>query len=171
MDITMIDPHPTSPGPVTLPAKGVFRDVSEEARKILSASGRFEALAHGVYLATQGQPHDTLSVVISGTMNVFVHAHADILQVATVMPGETIGEMNILDPMDKASADVVVAEPAVVFTVSREAFQELVRREPAAGLELVTALGRELCQRLRKCSETMLRQTEETRANFRDMDY
>ena len=167
----MSAPLTTATGPVILPATGVFRDVSEHARKMLSGSGRFEALAHGVYLATLGQPHDTLSVVISGSMNVFVHSHADILQVATILPGETVGEMNILDPTDKASADVVVDEPAVVFTVSREAFQELVRRDPATGLELVTALGRELCHRLRKCSETMLRQTEETRANFRDMDY
>jgi CRP-like cAMP-binding protein len=59
----------------------------------------------------------------------------------------------------------------VVFTISREDFQAMVQQDPLVGLELVTALGKELCQRLRQTSETMLRQTETTRANFRDMDY
>ena len=160
-----------SPSPVALPSTGVFGRVGKTALDRLAAAGRFESLSHGVYLATQGQPHDTMSVVISGTMKVYVHAHADILQVATIQAGETVGEMNILDPVDRASADVVIDEPAVVFTITREAFQALVHRDPVIGLELVSALGKELCQRLRKCSETMLRQTEETRANFRDMDY
>jgi len=156
---------------VILPAIGVFEEVSGRSRELLTAAGKFESLAHGAYLATQGEPHHTLSVIISGTMKVFVHAHADILQVATLQAGETVGEMNLLDPVDRASADVVVADPAVVFTISQAAFQEMVNRDPVIGLELVTALGRELCRRLRKTSETMLRQTEETRANFRDMDY
>lgn len=157
--------------PVTLPATGVFKELSDAARQQLTAAGRFESLAHGAYLATQGEPHNTLSVIIAGSMKVFVHAHADILQVAVMKPGETVGEMNLLDPVDRASADVVVAEPSVVFTISQTAFQEVVNRDPIIGLELVTALGRELCRRLRKTSETMLRQTQETRANFRDMDY
>lgn len=156
---------------VILPAIGVFSEVSLKARELLTIAGKFESLAHGAYLATQGEPHHTLSVIISGSMKVFVHAHADILQVATIKAGETVGEMNLLDPVDRASADVVVAEPAVVFTIAQGAFQEMVNRDPLIGLELVTALGRELCRRLRKTSETMLRQTEETRANFRDMDY
>jgi CRP-like cAMP-binding protein len=79
--------------------------------------------------------------------------------------------MNLLDPVARASADVVVGDPSVVFTISREDFQAMVQQDPLAGLELVTALGKELCQRLRQNSETMLRQTETTRANFRDMDY
>jgi CRP-like cAMP-binding protein len=156
---------------VTLPAIGVFKDVSQRARQLLANAGRFESLAHGAYLTTQGQPHDTMSVVIAGSMKVYVHSHADILEVAIVKPGETVGEMNLLDPVARASADVVVGDPSVVFTISREDFQAMVQQDPLAGLELVTALGKELCQRLRQNSETMLRQTETTRANFRDMDY
>lgn len=157
--------------PVTLPATGVFKELSDRARREFTNAGKFESLAHGAYLATQGEPHNTLSVIIAGSMKVFVHAHADILQVAVVKPGETVGEMNLIDHVDRASADVVVAEPSVVFTITQAAFQELVDRDPLIGLELITALSRELCRRLRKTSETMLRQTEETRANFRDMDY
>ena len=161
----------TATGAILLPVTGVFGQASEKARQLLAAAGKFHALPHGHYLATQGQPHDTMSLVIAGTMKVYVHAHADILQVATIGPGETVGEMNLLDPVDRAYADVVIGDPAVVFTITRAAFAELLQRDPAIGLELVTELGRELCQRLRKCSETMLRQTEATRANFRDMDY
>lgn len=167
----MNDENLTSTSAVLLPTTGVFGQASDKARQLLAAAGKFHSLPHGHYLATQGEPHDTMSLVIAGSMKVYVHAHADILQVASVLPGETVGEMNLIDPVDRASADVVIGEPAVVFTITRTAFQELVQRDPAIGLELVTELSRELCQRLRKCSETMLRQTEETRANFRDMDY
>ncbi len=156
---------------ILLPTTGVFGKASEKARQLLAAAGKFQSFSHGHYLATQGEPHDTMSLLIAGTMKVYVHAHADTLQVATIHPGETVGEMNLLDPVDRASADVVIGDPSVVFTITRAAFQELVRRDPEIGLELVSELGRELCQRLRKCSETMLRQAEETRSNFRDMDY
>ncbi len=161
----------TSTTAIFLPTTGVFGKASEKARVLLAAAGKFRSHPHGHYLATQGEPHDTMSLVIAGSMKVYVHAHADTIQVATIGPGETVGEMNLIDPVDRASADVVIDEPAVVFTITRIAFQELVQRDPAVGLELVTELSRELCQRLRKCSETMLRQTEETRSNFRDMDY
>jgi CRP-like cAMP-binding protein len=159
------------PSPVTLPSTGVFKNVSPRALQLLSTAGRFESLAHGAYLVTQGEPHHSMSVVISGSMKVYVRAHADTIQVATIKPGDTVGEMNVIDPLAKASADVVIGEPSVVFTISQKAFEELVQREPLIGLELITALGRELCQRLRKASETLLRQSEETRSNFRDMDY
>ncbi len=154
-----------------LPATGVFGHVSAPARQSLAAAGHFASLPHGAYLATQGEPHHTLSVLLSGTLNIFVHAHADTLHVASIHPGETVGEMNVLDPQERASADVVVAEPALVFSIEREAFQDLVQRDALIGLELVSALGKELCQRLRLASEARLRQTETTRANFRDMDY
>lgn len=154
-----------------LPAAGVFGQVSDQARQALADAGHFETLPHGAYLATQGEPHHTLSVLLGGSLHVFVRAHADTLQVASIHPGETVGEMNVLDPQDRASADVVVAEPALVFSIHREAFHQLVRRSPLLGLELVGALGKELCQRLRQASEARLRQTEATRANFRDMDY
>ena len=169
--LIIMDSNDSPPAPVNLPATGVFREVSHRALQLLSAAGRFESLAHGAYLATQGEPHHSMSVVISGSMKVYVRAHADTIQVATIQPGDTVGEMNVLDPLTKASADVVISGPSVVFTISQQDFDALVQREPLIGLELITALGRELCQRLRKASETLLRQSEETRSNFRDMDY
>lgn len=155
----------------TVPALGIFAGLSERARALLGGAGKFETLEPGVYLAMQGEPHHTMSFVISGSMNVYVHAHADTVNVATIGPGETVGEMNMIDDHGAASADVVVAEPARVFTIAREDFDTLVQREPGVGFEIIRALARELCHRLRKNSEMMLKQAENIKSTFRDMDY
>ena len=92
------------------------------------------------------------------------------MQVAELGPGHTVGEMNLIDP-HKASADVVVVEPASVWTISEEAFRQFVDQDPRAGYAILKLLSRELCRRLRHNNESMLKQIETTRAHFRDNDY
>ena len=49
--------------------------------------------------------------------------------------------------------------------------REFVEADKAAGLAIIRTLARELCQRLRHDSETMLRRADEMRSKFLDMDY
>ena len=154
----------------TLPAIGRLKDLDEAIRHELAMAGQFEKLEVGTFLARQGQAHHALSVVLSGKVSVSCHAHGDYIQLATLGPGETVGEMNIIDP-HKASADVAVVERAIIWTITETEFEALVERNPRTGYRILKFLGRQLCQRLRVSSEKMLRQAEATRNYFLDQDY
>ena len=160
-----------NPAPAaSLPAVGLLAELSEDVRARLAEAGVIEELPVDAYLVSQGQPHDDLTFIISGKLKVTAHAHGDTVQLAEIGPGHTVGEMNVLDPQN-ASADVVVIEPARVWSISAEALETLIANDAKTGLEIIRVLARELCRRLRQNSETMLKQAESTRVYFRDNDY
>ena len=149
-----------------LPPLGIFAELSPELRAQLAAAGRFEVIASGHYVAVQGEAHHQLTFVLSGRLDVYVRNQADTIKVATIGPGETVGEMNLIDPQ-KASADVVAGHGAVrAFSITAEDFAGLVRED-----SVLMALSRELCRRLRSNSQTLLRQADRARTYFRDEDY
>lgn len=154
-----------------LPPLGIFAELSPELRARLAVAGRFEVLAPGTYVAVQGEPHNHLTFVLSGHLDVYVRNQADTIKVASVGPGETAGEMNLIDPRN-ASADVVVGhEPVRVFCITDADFDGLVRSDSASGYIILKALARELCRRLRMNSQALLRQADRVRTHFRDEDY
>jgi CRP-like cAMP-binding protein len=154
-----------------LPNIGPIGVLSEETRSKLAHVGRFETLATGEYLAVQGEPHSTLAVILKGHPFVFCHAHGDKIDLATLNPGETVGEMSLIDPQP-ASASVIVREgPVEIWAIEQAEFEQLVEADPRLGYEILNALAKELCFRLRRNSETMLSKASEQRNRFRDLDY
>ena len=157
-------------GPVQLPSHGLFADLTDEVRRTLEAAGRFETLLPETRVATQGDPHNSLVVVLSGKASVHCHAHGDYVHLADIGPGETVGEMNMIDPQ-KASADVIITEKARVWIIDDTQFQSIVEKNPQVAYYAMKWLARQLCRRLRQNAEHMLRQAEEHRSHMRDMDY
>jgi CRP-like cAMP-binding protein len=157
-------------GPVQLPSTGLFSELPETVRQTLEAAGRFETLSPDTRLATQGEEHHSLVVILRGKASVHCHAHGDYVHIADIGPGETVGEMNMIDPQ-KASADVIVTEKTRIWIIDDAQFQSIVERDPHAAYHVMRWLARELCRRLRKNSDHMLRQAEEHRSHMRDMDY
>ena len=160
----------TDTGLVQLPSHGLFSELSEDVRRTLETAGRFETLPPETRLATQGEPHHSLVAVLSGKASVHCHAHGDYVHLADIGPGETVGEMNMIDPQ-KASADVIITEKARVWIIDEAQFQSIVERDPQAAYYVMKWLARQLCRRLRQNAEHMLRQAEEHRSHMRDMDY
>jgi len=154
-----------------LPALGIFAELSPELRARLAAAGQFQVLHPGSYVAVQGEAHEHLTFVLSGQLDVYVRNLADTIKVATVGPGETVGEMNLIDPQ-RASADVVVGhEPVRAFCISDTGFAGLVQQDSTSGYIILKALARELCRRLRANSQALLRQADRVRTHFRDEDH
>ena len=154
-----------------LPDVGIIGKMAPEMRERLARVGRFETLKPGSRLATQGEPHGTLAVILEGHVAVTVHAHGDTVRLADLGAGATVGEMSLIDPQN-ASADVTVIEgPARVWMVDGGAFQDLVENDPSLGFAVLKVLAVELCQRLRAGSEKMLKREETMRDHYREMDY
>jgi len=157
--------------PNELPAEGIFADLTDEVRGRLSAAGRFVNEKPGTYLAVQGQKHQSMAVILTGKVAITAHAHGDTVSLATLSKGQSVGEMSVLDPRP-ASANVrVVEEPATLWIIDGDDFDRFIETDKDAGLAVLRTLARELCQRLRHDSETMLRRADENRSKFLDMDY
>src|SRR6187200_2357593 len=116
---------PSTPTP-SLPSIGLLSQLDDSVRQTLAAAGRFETLRVDTRLATQGQAHHTLAILLSGRASVHCHANSDYVHLADIGPGETIGEMNMIDPQ-KASADVTVTEKARVWLIDNEQFRAIVQ--------------------------------------------
>ncbi len=154
-----------------LPAVGILEELPPKLRARLAACGRLETLEPGTHITRQGEDHHGLSVIIKGNLKVTCHSKGDLLDLAELGPGHTVGEMSLLDPQ-KSSADVTVMDqPAFLWTIEGDAFQQLVESDPELGCAVFRMLARELSRRLRQNSDHMLHRADELRTHFLDMDY
>ena len=153
-----------------LPPIGLLAELDEKVRRTMAQLGRCEIFAPDTMLATQGTPTSTFSVLLSGKASVHCHAHGDYIHIADIKPGETIGEMNLIDPQ-LSSADVMVTEKSRVWIMDNIEFQVMVERDAETAYVVMAWLARELCRRLRRNADHMLRQASEVRSHMRDVDY
>lgn len=154
-----------------LPSVGLLTELDPAIRQRLAACGRFETISGGDYLIRQGEPHDALSVVVSGNLVISCHRQGDYVELAKLGSGHTVGEMSLLDPQ-KSSADVRVDKlGACIWTINGDAFNALVESDKETGYAVMKMLAKEMCRRLRQNSDHMLHQADELRTHFLDIDY
>ena len=163
----MADPEPSA----KLPSVGAFEKLQPEVRDKFASYGKFEALSHGDYIVRQGTHHSSMSLVLEGKLAVTCNAHGDIVDLASLRPGDLVGEISLIDS-HHSSADVMVAsEDAELWTIEKEAFDQFLDEDPVAGIQVLRVIAGELCHLLRLNSEKMLREVETRRARFLDMDF
>jgi CRP/FNR family cyclic AMP-dependent transcriptional regulator len=92
-------------------------------------------------VCSAGDTGDTLMVVIFGRVKVLVRsADGGELTLATVGPGETLGEVSIADGGPR-SADVETLEDTQLLLVPRERVQDICARVPSAGQALASSVA------------------------------
>jgi CRP/FNR family transcriptional regulator len=148
--------EPTAP---LLPSAGIFKVLTEEHRSILTRLGKFRILAPGAALIEQGEAVDSLFFVIEGILNVTCHSPMSTVAMGTIKAGETVGEMNILDPL-KASATVKVQHTARVWQIQRDHLEQFFTEYPAAGVDILKELAVLLTRRIRRAADRAIRQAE-----------
>lgn len=152
-------PMPESPSRSALPGIGILETMHEEARIALASYGSFSTLAEGSYLMRQGDAENRLHILISGKLEVSARTDKQVVELGMIMPGESAGEMNVIDPKT-ASADVCAVINCRLWSISKEGFDQYTSKLPAHGVLLLRALSRQFCRRIRSNSERMLRQAE-----------
>jgi CRP/FNR family transcriptional regulator, cyclic AMP receptor protein len=121
----------------------LFSGLSEDDLDLIAALGRPVEVAPGDVVMRQGDRSDTCYVVLDGTAGVCV----DGVRVRTAEPGESIGEMGMLDGSPR-SASVVADGPMRLLAFGADAFRSLLEALPVVR-ERMTA---DLSRRLRKAS-------------------
>jgi CRP/FNR family cyclic AMP-dependent transcriptional regulator len=124
----------------------------EDARRVLSIARR-RTFSRREVVFHRGDPADTLHLVHTGRFAVRIQtALGDTVMLSMVGPGETFGEIALLDGVGPRSATVVALEKAETRAIHKVDFDALRIRHPAIG----DILARALALRVRRLSELLL---------------
>jgi len=124
----------------------------EDARRVLQIARRRVFVRREVVFH-RGDPADTLHLVHKGHFAVRIHTPlGDTVMLSMVGPGETFGEIALLDEVGPRSATVVALEAAETRAIHKLDFDALRVRHPA----VADVLARALALRVRRLSDLLL---------------
>jgi tetratricopeptide (TPR) repeat protein len=113
------------------------------------ASGRVVELARGATIIEAGATGQTLFILLEGLVKVTSGRDETEEILAVLVPGEHFGEMSLLEDAP-TSANVVAAEPSVLFALDRKALEGILTGNDPLALKFYRAFVKTLSQRLRK---------------------
>jgi MFS superfamily sulfate permease-like transporter len=109
----------------------------------------------GATLFHEGDAGDEVLIATHGTASAYLHLPSGAnIRLATFAPGTMFGELAILDQKPRA-ATVIADVELVCYSMSRAAFHTLAENSPAAAIQFMAAIGRELSGRLRTANRTI----------------
>ena len=118
----------------------LFRHVpKKELPRVADLVGEPESIPAGHMLTEQGRLAEEAYLVIDGTADVIVGERT----VAEIGPGESIGEMAVVDNWPR-SAYVVARTPMKVYRIAAPTFLKLLDEVPTVGRALIQSLSARL---------------------------
>ena len=119
----------------------VFEHVAGEDLAPLARIAEVEVHAAGEPIVLEGEIGDALYIIVSGRVRV---EHSGRV-IAELGPGDTVGEMSVLDS-EPRSANVTAAEETEVLRIGSDAFYETLHEQA----EIAEGVIRMLCRRVRR---------------------
>lgn len=134
----------------TLPTFSWIGHLKDDDRELLSSYGQFFPGHPGNVIIEEGSLQEEVFVVISGRLE--VRAKQDDggeMLLATVGPGETLGEISLFVP-GPAAATVTAVEFSQLWRIADADLMDFMQENPGAGNVLLRTLATILAQRLRQ---------------------
>ena len=124
-----------------LSAVPFFSDLGEDALTALESHMRLRTFRRGQPIFRQGDPGDSLFLVASGRIKLFIESSdGEQLTILFCGPGNCFGEMTVLDGKAR-SASAEPLEQTEAWVVTRNAFLDLMRREPDIPIAVIVFLA------------------------------
>ncbi len=119
----------------------LFRVLGDDGIASAARAGMTRRYRAGQIIFHRGDPGDSLYAVLEGLVKVvFTAERGDEIVLNTLGPGETFGELALLDGSPR-SASIVTARPTWVFALPRPQLLALMREHPALTDEFLRMLG------------------------------
>ncbi len=123
-----------------------FADLPTEVMGKLASSARMTGYSQGDLLIRQGDPGDSLLVLVSGTASIRVAAEGGAVhELGTVGPGDVVGEMALVTREDR-NANVVAESAVQALELPSRDFDTLAALHPQLGVVLTTLVADRLGQ-------------------------
>lgn len=127
--------------PTVLGSSPLLGGVAADVLLALSRDCRVREYRRGQPVFFQGDPSDSLLIVVAGRLKVSVSSvHGDEMLLDVIEPGESVGEVGILDG-EPRSATVEAIEQTSVVVVPGVALWSCMERYPAAAHAVMRSLG------------------------------
>jgi CRP-like cAMP-binding protein len=127
----------------------LFAELDEQAVDDIARRSRVRRYRRGELVFMEGDSGQSLFAVVTGLVKVYVtSARGDDLVLATVGPGDSFGELSLLDGAGR-SASAEALEESSLLIVDRAGFMELIHARP----ELVDRLLRNLGSLVRRLTD------------------
>ncbi|HET7199144.1 MAG TPA: cyclic nucleotide-binding domain-containing protein [Burkholderiales bacterium] len=124
-----------------LQAVALFQSLDESGLRALAERARQRSLAAGRLVFKEGEPADSMYVVLSGSVKIFLqNAAGKEVVLDTKKAGEYFGEM-MLDHRPR-SASIMTLEDSEFAVISRDDFQGFLRQHPEAAEQVILNLIR-----------------------------
>lgn len=122
-----------------LPEMGIFRTLSTTQRANLARYGEFFYAAASTRVVAQGYFQDSLYLLLSGELEVFVDSGSGDKKIATLEPGDSVGEANLFYPTD-ATASVFISEDCQLWRIEKSQMANFIIAYPQDGLAIVAEI-------------------------------
>jgi len=128
----------------TLARAGIFQGVDPDAVVNLISQMQTESFARGTTIFDEGEPGDTLYIIIEGKVKLARHAPDGRENLLSVMgPSDMFGELSIFDPGPRTSSAVCVTEVEAA-TMDSEMLRTWINDHPEISQQLLRVLARRL---------------------------
>lgn len=124
---------------------GLVAALGQKALADLVASSTVQTHAPGESLMQQGAPGDHACLILSGAVAVDVAGPLGVATVASLGPGDLVGEMAILADMPR-SASVRALEQTVSLRLERASLRATLAATPDLALSVIAGLGQRIMQ-------------------------
>ncbi len=119
--------------------------IYKEILRVLNVT-QVREYAPGEEILKEGTTGDEMFVLLRGK----IRLHKNDAFITHLEPGAHIGEMALIDRRQPRSASATAEERSRVLSLSRQAFYEIIRKEPQLSTKLLWAFTQVLADRLRK---------------------
>jgi len=128
--------------PGFLASISLFQQLDDDERSVLASAMQERAAKVGDVLFNAGDPGDSMFIVHTGQVELFVKDKAGqkiVLHVSE--PGEFFGELSLLDGGSRTATAAVVTA-GELWILDREDLHQLFHKRPDAALDMLAAMGR-----------------------------
>ncbi len=129
----------------------LFRYFTEAERARIEASGEEKRISQGAYLIRAGEIDSTLFAVEDGHLDIIGIDDGQQRVLATVGPGDVLGEVSFIDDSPR-TVSVVAGEEATVRAWEKRTLSEALAFEPQLLAKFAVAMSELLVERLRDMS-------------------
>ena len=126
----------------------LFRYLTEDERRRVEAIGEVRRIAEGAYLIRAGEVDSTLFTIEDGHLDIVVMRDGEPTVVATVGPGDGLGEVSFIDDSPR-TVSVKAGEETTVRSWDKRTLSEALAFEPQLLAKFAVAMSELLVERLR----------------------
>ncbi len=133
----------------------LFEALSEEGLRVLAGYMSVLDVYEGDVVFLEEEAGDYVLFVAEGSLDVRKRTSGgELVGIATLQTGDSIGEMCLIDPAPR-SASVVANEKCTLLTLSKEDFDNFVDTHPRSGVKVLRGIAKLVTRHLRATSSQL----------------